>query len=52
MTEDYVSLYLNLPFSQNDPTAFLSLLFLFFWQNAPHHCASAIFWSKNSPALR
>lgn len=49
MTEDYVSLYTNLPFSQNDPTAFLSLLFLFFGRMLPIIGLAPFFGAKVLP---
>lgn len=49
MTESYVSLYTNLPFSQNDPTAFLALLFLFFGRMLPIIALAPFFGAKVLP---
>lgn len=49
MTEDYVSLYTNLPFSQNDPTSFLALLFLFFGRMLPIIALAPFFGAKVLP---
>lgn len=49
MTESYVSLYTNLPFSQNDPTAFLTLLFLFFGRMLPIIALAPFFGAKVLP---
>ncbi len=49
MTDSYVSLYANLPFSQNDPTSFLTLLFLFFGRMLPIIALSPFFGAKVLP---
>jgi type III secretion protein SpaR/YscT/HrcT len=49
MTDSYVSLYTNLPFSQNDPTSFLSLLFLFFARMLPIIALAPFFGAKVLP---
>ena len=49
MTEDYVALYTSLPFSQNDPTAFVALLFLFLGRMLPILALAPFFGAKILP---
>ncbi|MFI5342933.1 MAG: EscT/YscT/HrcT family type III secretion system export apparatus protein [Chlamydiales bacterium] len=49
MTEDYVSLYSNLSFSENGPAALLSLLFLFFGRMLPIIALAPFFGAKVLP---
>lgn len=49
MTEDYVSLYLNTAFAQDDPVAFLSLMFLFLGRMLPIIALAPFFGAKVLP---
>jgi type III secretion protein T len=49
MTDDYVSLYTNSIFSQNDPVALLSLMFLFMGRMLPIIALSPFFGSRVLP---